>query len=252
MHIQELNGKTVCILGFGREGRAMLQALEEMAPEAEVTIADADPALAADAGKHGVQMGSHWLQDLDTFDVVIKSPGIPPSALAGINRPYATATQVFFDSIAQSGTTVVGVTGSKGKSTTASLIHHILQTGNGKPETRNILIGNIGEPAIAHLADAAKGTIFVMELSSYQLMDLTVSPHIAVITSFFPEHLDYHGSLEAYAEAKKNIVRFQGEEDIVVFAAEGHAAEIAKEGNGRKMPIEAEDAPVPVAETHLI
>src|SRR5581483_5277832 len=86
-----------------------------------------------------------------------------------------------------------------------------------------------------------------------QLMELTASPHIAVITSFFPEHLDYHGSLEAYMEAKKHITRFQTADDMVFFNAsmEG-AAEIAKEGAGRKIPFSADECPIDITETKLI
>jgi len=148
---------------------------------------------------------------------------------------------------------VIGVTGSKGKSTTASLIYHIFKTRNQKLEIRNFLIGNIGEPAIAHLKDAKPGTIFVMEMSSYQLMDLTVSPALAVVTAFFPEHLDYHGSLDAYKEAKKHITRFQKKDDLVFYAADSEGArEIAEESPGKRIPFSTTDAPVTIEETKLI
>jgi UDP-N-acetylmuramoylalanine--D-glutamate ligase len=82
------------------------------------------------------------------------------------------------------------------------------------------LIGNIGIPALQHLLDVQHGKedVFVFELSSYQLEDLDVSPHMAIITSLFPEHIDHHGSLEAYYEAKRRIIRFQEEDDMVVHA----------------------------------
>jgi UDP-N-acetylmuramoylalanine-D-glutamate ligase len=93
----------------------------------------------------------------------------------------------------------------------------------------------------------------VMEMSSYQLMDLTVSPQIAVITSFFPEHLNYHGSLEAYMEAKKHITKFQKPGDMVFFCAASHGAvEIAKDGEGTKIPFAAGDAPIRIEETKLL
>ena len=254
MHIRELSGKRICILGYGKEGQAMVRALEKYAPGCEITIADRETKI--QETRYKMQTGEKYLENLDRFDVIIKSPGVPPTKMQDARcKMQTTPTQIFFDSIANSGVIVIGVTGSKGKSTTASLIHHILSA-------RSFLVGNIGEPAIAHLEDAKKGTIFVMELSSYQLLGLKISPHIAVITSFFPEHLDYHAStplgtgstpLENYMDAKKNITRFQGEDDIVFFCADSHgAAEIAKEGLGRKIPFSASDAPVHIEETHLL
>jgi len=251
MHIRDLAGKNICILGFGREGQAMLKALEECAPDCEVTVADRNAEVTLPAGsRHWLQVGDGWLKNLEKFDVLIKSPGIPPNAqLNVLGAKLVTPTQIFFDSIADSGATVIGVTGSKGKSTTASLMHAIL-TAAGK---QSRLIGNIGEPAIAHLLDAKPETIFVMEMSSYQLMDLTVSPHIAVITAFFPEHLDYHGSMEAYKEAKKHMTRFQTKQDKVFFAADSTGAvEIAKESKGNRIPFSAADVPVAIEETRLI
>ncbi|MFH1444578.1 MAG: UDP-N-acetylmuramoyl-L-alanine--D-glutamate ligase [Candidatus Peregrinibacteria bacterium] len=251
MKITELAGKSICILGFGREGQAMLKALEEHAPGCEITVADKDEAVTLPAGSaHWLQVGSGWLHNLEKFDVLIKSPGIPPlPELKVHSAKLITSTQIFFDSIASSEATVVGITGSKGKSTAASLIHTILKTAGKK----SVLVGNIGEPAIAHIADAAPDTIFVMELSSYQLMDLTVSPPIAVVTAFFPEHLDYHGSVEAYKEAKKHITRFQKKEDTVFFAFDSAGAqEIAEESKGRRIPFSTADAPLAIEETHLV
>lgn len=238
MRIQELNGKKVCILGFGKEGQATKRALEHYAPKAAITIRDKK------------DQGEAYLDGLSVFDVIMKSPGIPPHpALKTHDAKLTTSTQMFFDTIAGSGAVVVGVTGSKGKSTTASLIAAIL-----KAAKMNVhLVGNIGEPAIAHLHDAKRGAIFVCELSSYQLMDLTTSPHIAVVTSIFPEHLDYHGSYEAYVAAKANIARYQNEGDAVIFPARDRKVlAVVAEGEGRKIPFSEEDAPVAVEETKLL
>lgn len=259
MRIQDLSHKTVCILGFGKEGRAMLAALETHAPGCEVTIADKNEALELPAGKHWHQVGMGWLKNLEKFDAIIKSPGIPHQPeFDAVNAKMTTSTNIFLDTVTEKGAHVIGVTGTKGKSTTSSLIYAILKTA-GKDVH---LCGNIGSPAIDYLDIAKKSTIFVLEMSSYQLQDCTVSPHIAVVTSFFPEHLDYHGSatlttglspLEAYLDAKKNIARFQGPDDVVLFA-EGFdgTVEIAKEGEGRKIPFSAKDAPVALSETKLL
>ncbi len=249
MRIHEIDGKTVCVLGYGTEGRATVRALEQFAPNAEITIADKNAAIPKDSDKHWLQVGEGWLENLGKFDVIIKSPGIPLSLLPTGNWPLTSAVQIFLDTIADSGAIVIGVTGSKGKSTTSSLIAAILRAAG-----RDVhLVGNIGDPSIAHIRDAKKGTIFVHELSSYMLMDATSSPHIAVVTSFFPEHLDYHGSLDAYLDAKKQITRFQHDDDTVYFNADSPGAvSIASEGSGRKIPVHADDCPVNLTDTKLI
>ncbi len=255
MLLQDLNGKSVCILGYGREGKAMLDAIKEYAPEARVTIADQNTELRVTS--YGLQVGDKYLENLDRFDVIVKSPGIPPNILGTRNSELGTitnSTQIFLEEAAARGATVIGVTGSKGKSTTASLIYAMLQA-HQQPATRNpqpYLVGNIGEPAIAHLKDIKLNTIFVQEMSSYQLMDCTVSPHIAVITSFFPEHLDYHGSLQNYQEAKSHITQFQTENDFVVYDAQSPGAEeIALKSSGRRIAAHTEDLPLVTADLLL-
>lgn len=253
MHIRSLAGKNICILGFGKEGQAMVAALEKYAPGCEITVADKNDKIEVPEN-YWKQVGTGWLENLHKFDVLIKSPGIPPSdKLEAISDKLTSPTQIFFDSIKDSGAIIIGVTGSKGKSTTSTLIHSILQVNCQKLKVNCYLIGNIGEPAINHIENARSNTtcgersrtIFVQEMSSYQLMDLTSSPHIAVVTSFFPEHLDYHGSLEAYLEAKKHIARFQSKTDIIFFNAKSpECKEIAKESKGKRIPFSADDSPV--------
>jgi UDP-N-acetylmuramoylalanine--D-glutamate ligase len=247
MQISELDGKKIAILGFGREGRAMAGALKDFASSANVTILDKDGSL--QTTDYRLQTGADYLKNLQSFDVIIKSPGIPPQKeFDAVKTKMTTSTQIFLDSIADTGATVIGVTGSKGKSTTSSLIYEIL-----KADGRDVyLVGNIGEPAIKHLKDAKSNTIFVQEMSSYQLMDLQSSPHIAVVTSFFPEHLDYHGTLDAYLDAKKHIARFQTEDDVIFFASSSPACKhIADESAGTKIMFTSADAPVKIDETKL-
>jgi len=261
MNIRDLEGgaQSICIIGFGREGQAMLKALEDIAWDGDITLADKKKEFTHP--NHPALTGDDYLEQIDAgnFDLIIKSPGVPPHPLfEKWGKKLTTPTQIFFDSIKDTGAMVIGVTGSKGKSTTSSLIAAIL-----KEDSRDAhLVGNIGEPAISHIDNAKKDAIFVMELSSYQLMDLTVSPHIAVVTSFFPEHLDYHASatlgtgltpLEAYLEAKKHIARFQTPQDSVYFCPNfSGCIEIAKEGEGRKIPFSEADSPVTLDEINLI
>lgn len=248
MKLQDLNGKRVCMLGYGREGKAVISAIERLKVDAKITVADQNEELRV--ANCDVRVGPDYLKNLEEFDVIIKSPGIPHSPeIDAVKNKMTTATNIFFDSVEGTGALIIGITGSKGKSTTSTLIFDILKAA-GKDA---YLVGNIGKPALDQLEHAKPGAVFVHETSSYQLLDMTVSPHVSVVTSFFPEHLDYHGSLEAYRDAKKHICEYQSEEDMVFFP--GHdpgAVEIAKAGNGRKLPFLIDDCPVELSETKLI
>ncbi len=226
-----LGMKNVLILGYGKEGKATEAFLKARYPDLKVEIGDQ----ATDA---------NYLSKQEEFDFVIKTPGISKTK---VTRPYTTATNLFFAE-RESRTTalraVVGVTGSKGKSTTASLIAHLVE---GR------LMGNIGKPMLTSLLEKHKpGEIFVLELSSYQLDDLEYSPDIAVVTNLFPEHMTYHGGLEKYYEAKRNIVNHQREEDVFVYnPANARLKEWAKAARGHTVAF-TKDLPLKVAEIPLL
>jgi UDP-N-acetylmuramoylalanine--D-glutamate ligase len=153
------------------------------------------------------------LEKQHEFDITVRTPVIPHEKVV---RQCTTATQLFFAEVGRER--IIGVTGSKGKSTTATLLYRMLQ----KAGMTVRLVGNIGTPALFAITTEPprEDEIFVFELSSYQLEDLDVSPHFAVVTSLFPEHLDHHKTLEAYFAAKKNIINFQDDHDLFVFAEE--------------------------------
>ncbi len=142
--------------------------------------------------------------------VIVKTAGVPGSR---IGAPYLTSTQLFFQLVKPMGNLTVGITGTKGKTTTSTLIARMLESA-GKDV---ILCGNIGKAMITYLDEAKPETIFVIELSSYQLDELRVSPHIACITNLYHDHVDYHGSLDAYWEAKHHIVEFMEAGDVFVY-----------------------------------
>lgn len=241
----------------------MFHAIEDFAPNAHVTMADKNPEpinalIAANSPTNPTKMKTSWttqagpttwLRDIDSQDVIIKSPGIPPSEIpANVHDRITTSTQIFLDSIPEK-TLVIGITGTKGKSTTTSLIAAILKEA-GKDVH---IVGNIGDPAIGHLQQIKESTIVVQEMSSYQLMDAKTSPDIAVVTSFFPEHLDYHGTLEAYREAKGNITKFQSADDTVFYAHGSDDVEwIASQGKSIRIPVTSEESPVSIEQTWLI
>ena len=196
MTIAELRTKhTAVLLGYGKEGQATEAFLRTFAPHARIIIADAstDPS---------------YLDQQYAGDLVIKTPGLPGSRLS---VPYTTSTNLF---LANTPCRVIAVTGSKGKSTTSSLIATLLRAHGYTVH----LVGNIGEPSISLLLQPMSAQdIVVLEVSSYQAADLDRAPGMVVYTSFFPEHLDYHGSLSAYANAKARLTLLQSSKDTFFY-----------------------------------
>ncbi|MDM4763553.1 UDP-N-acetylmuramoyl-L-alanine--D-glutamate ligase [Galbitalea sp. SE-J8] len=196
--LEGLAGRRVIVLGAGREGRAAVDALRGTAAAIVATTdAAAPPDWPADVPVLVAPSPERLLAADPAADVAVKSPGIPPhhplvAALAAAGLPITSGTDLW---LGEHAGTTIGVTGSKGKSTTSSLAHALLP-GSG-------FGGNIGLPLLA--MDAAPQ--YVVELSSYQCQSLTVSPDVAVVTSLFPEHLDWHGGLEAYYTDKLNVLR---------------------------------------------
>lgn len=180
--------KNILIIGYGREGKITEKFLKKFYPHLKIAIVDKS-------------IDKNYLEKQKDFDFAIKTPGLPKNL---IKIPYTTATNLFFSRVKNA---TIGVTGSKGKSTTATLIYSILKEGGKKVR----LLGNIGSPMLEALLETPqKDEIFVLEMSSYQLDDIEYSPDISVVTNLFPEHMNYHGSVENYFEAKKNIIKKSG------------------------------------------
>jgi len=251
MKFADLRGKSVLILGLGREGGSSFSFLRTLFPEKLLGLADRAPlaqlgeALRDVVGTDAhvrLHLGDEYLASLSDYEVIIKSPGIP-STLPAIQQAVAagkllTSQTALF--LANCPATIVGVTGTKGKSTTASLIHDILLTGG-----RDVrLVGNIGQPPLAFLPIACPETIFVCELSSYQLDGLRQSPRIAVLLDIVPEHLDYHGNFINYVEAKRNITRHQSAGDYVVYdAASEIPRRLAEDSHAQRRPFSLKEPP---------
>ena len=185
------------IIGYGKEGKVTEKYLKKHYPNLKIGIAD-------EKQERG------YLKKQSAFDIAVKTPGIKKEL---VTIPYTTATNMFFSKLSGQNR-IIGVTGSKGKSTTSSLIYEILKTAGENA----VLLGNIGKPMLAYLMNPIKkDAIFVLELSSYQLDDIKFSPDIAVVTNLFPEHMDFHGNVKKYYEAKKNIIKFQTPENYFVY-----------------------------------
>jgi UDP-N-acetylmuramoylalanine--D-glutamate ligase len=214
----QLYGRSVVILGFGTEGQATYEFLRGKWPGKELTIADQRELtefpedlvrkLQQDRAAK-LNFGPAYLAS--KAEVVIKTPGIPASKLHANGSKLTSHAQIFLSNYPRER--IIGVTGTKGKSTTTSLIYHMLRRGGLPAE----LVGNIGQPPLARLATAAPGSYFVHEFSSHQLAEVESSPHIAVLLNIVPEHLDYYASFEEYVSAKENITRFQTAQDFLIF-----------------------------------
>lgn len=199
-------GKSVCILGFGREGKSTYKILEQYCSPRDIAIADLN---AIGHKAHGVAenvtiiTGEGYQECLNHYEIVFKSPGIVlerhPSELS---CEITSETQMFFTVFRNQ---IIGITGTKGKSTVTSLIYHILKE-SGK-DCR--IAGNIGIPVFDIAEDINDNTIIVCELSCHQLEYMTVSPAKAVFLNLYEEHLDHYGTMENYANAKKNIYLYQ-------------------------------------------
>ncbi|MDO5417902.1 MAG: Mur ligase family protein, partial [Lachnospiraceae bacterium] len=203
-------GKKVLLLGFGREGQSTYRMLQRTKAYKTLAISD--------------QMAKNWLPDeeidwitgpdyqktMDDYDVVFKSPGIV------LERPVEdyrcrilSQTEVFFQLFREQ---IVGITGTKGKSTTTSLLYHILKSAG----RRAMIAGNIGIPAFDRMDEIEEDTEIVFELSCHQLEYMTVSPHTAVLLNIHEEHLDHYGTMEKYVAAKEQIYRNQKPGDVLL------------------------------------
>ncbi len=210
----ELQGESFLIVGFGREGRSVLDYIRDRSPHARIGIADQNATNEDSSIPHDVTLftGPHYLASAHTFATVVRSPGVSIRAIKPFlhDRSHLTsATNIFF---AECPGRVIGITGTKGKSTTSSLTASILS--QIFADVR--LVGNIGTPMLNHLDGATSETVFVVELSSYQLEDLRHSPHVSILLNIVPEHLDYHGGFEPYSTAKANIARHQEATDFLI------------------------------------
>lgn len=196
----------IAILGYGQEGQANLRYFKE---RGDITIVDQNPI--DDRGLDGVKVitGPDAFSDLSSFDLLIRSPGIAPGRIQAAGKVW-TSTNEFF---ANCPAPIIGVTGTKGKGTTSSLIAAILRRA-GKTVH---LVGNIGNPALDALANIKPDDIVIYELSSFQLWDIQYSPQVAVALMIEADHLDMHGDFDNYLRAKTQIASHQQASDTVVY-----------------------------------
>jgi len=222
MDLKRFEGKNIALLGFGVENISVAKflhknginftildrvAIEKLSEEAQKVII---------TEKFEIRAGEDYLSGLDQFEVVVRSPGVPyltkeiqEAKKTGVE--ITSSTKLFFDLCPAE---IIGVTGTKGKGTTASLISEILKTNSRSGKV--YLVGNIGLPSFDIIEEVKSNDLVVFELSSFQLQDMEKSPHIAVVVNLADDHLDYHQTIEEYRATKQNILKYQAEKDFAV------------------------------------
>ena len=217
-YLEEIQGRPVAVIGMGVSNTPLIKML--LRAGAEVTVRDRVPRERAaeqvqELESLGARMilGEEYLQDLHE-DVIFRTPGLSPNTPELVNAvqrgiELSSEMELFFQTCPSR---LIGVTGSDGKTTTTTIIAEFL-----KEAGRNVYVGgNIGKPLLPDVADMVEEDFAVLELSSFQLMTMEQSPHIAVVTNLSPNHLDYHHTIEEYVRAKKNIFLHQGPEDRLI------------------------------------
>ena len=226
--MKDWNGKRVLILGAARQGLALARwlslhgaqvTLSDMRSEDELRVARESLA------EYQIDwaLGGHPLELLDSTDVLCLSGGVPltlPIVAEAIKRgiPLSNDSQIFMEVVPCK---TIGITGSAGKTTTTTLVGQMAKNAYG---AKAYIGGNVGDPLINYVDNMKTDAVAILEISSFQLDQMTLSPNVAAILNVTPNHLDRHGTMEAYAAAKARILEFQSEEDAAVLGRDDKGA----------------------------
>jgi len=210
--------KRITILGYGREGKSTFNWIRQHFPDLAITIADQNKKILDEFdhdpdGKTHFNTGPDYLKGLDEFDLIFRSPGIyldehPENEL--FKNRVTSQTDLFLKHFSRQ---TIGITGTKGKSTTSALTHHILKNSGRK----TILVGNIGVPPFDVIEQIENDTLIVFELSAQQLEDIHAAPYISIILNLYDEHLDRYVTPAAYHRSKMQIFNKQREGDHFIY-----------------------------------
>ena len=231
-------GKKVAIIGIGVSNLPLLEYFYDL--NARVTIFDSKESnqISVEAmqkiEKYGFEFigGKDSLSRLKGFDIIFRSPSCMPDRpeLVEAVENGAVLTSEIEMVLKLAPCKVIGITGTEGKTTTTTLINEIVK----KSGRKTYLGGNMGKPIFTKIRNVKPENIIILELSSFQLSDMDISPDISVVTNIYPDHLNVHKSYEEYREAKKNIFKHQSENGIVVLNYDNEfTREFAKEANGK-------------------
>ena len=204
-----LKDKNVVIWGMGREGNSTFRAIRAVFPDKHLTLADSKPVdMTAYPNCDFWDTESQGI-DFEGFDTIFKSPGIPVFHPEKILDRLTSQTEVFLTAF---GRNTFGITGTKGKSTTSSLLYHLLR----HHDDNTIFVGNIGIPCFDYIDRIDSDTNVVFEMSCHQLEFVRHSPHVGVILNLYEEHLDHYVTMANYIAAKTHIFAFQQPDDIIL------------------------------------
>lgn len=209
-----LDAKRILILGFGKEGRSTLSFINDHIEPLSITVADKNPINDPLPDGVALKCGDDYMLGLDAYDVIIKSPGITfADQQQSVIAKTTSQTDLFLKEFRKQ---TIGITGTKGKSTTTTLIYHILKNSG----LDAVLTGNIGIPPLDSARLMKADSVAVFEMSCHQLEFQRVSPRIAVLLNLFEDHLDHYGTREKYVEAKEHIFLHQQKDDCLVISAD--------------------------------
>ncbi|MCL1877171.1 UDP-N-acetylmuramoyl-L-alanine--D-glutamate ligase [Candidatus Saccharibacteria bacterium] len=218
----------IAIVGFAREGKSNLEYFGCKFPEADFTIFDERSEIGDVPVGVDTVLGADAFDKIQDFDLVLRSAGVAPYKIAQKTGIWSSTREFF----AECPALIIGVTGTKGKGTTCTMIRDILRA-DGK---NAFLVGNIGVPALDQLPNIKKDDIVVFELSSFQLWDLEQSPSVAAVLRIEADHLDVHGDFANYVDAKANIAKHQSANDkVVYYENNAESRQIAELSPGRKI-----------------
>lgn len=230
------------IVGYGAEGQSNYRYCRNKYPDTEIVIFDERESL--NNAPDGVQtvLGKDAFQKVTGFDLIMRSPSVPPRAIAQQDNHWSNTREF----MRRCPAPVIGVTGSKGKGTTCSFIAEILKAHFADQPDRHVyLVGNIGVPALDILPQVNEDDVVVYEMSSFQLWDCTQSPSIAVVTMIEPDHLNVHSDFQDYVNAKLNILYYQHDGNTAVYNQEEASPELAELIGHIITTTQADDMPYP-------
>lgn len=222
--IEKLKDKKVAILGFGMEGKSTYRFIRKYLKNQKLTIIDKNDVIKNNyellKEDHNLEyvIGESYLSNLGKYDIIIKSPGISLKDvdITTFKNKITSQLELLLEVNKQN---IIGVTGTKGKSTTVSLIYQVLKDQNYK----TFLLGNIGNPIFDEIENYSDNTKLVIEMSSHQLEFIKISPHIGIILNLFEDHLDHAGSVKHYHECKMHMFDYQDKNDIAIYCKDNIA-----------------------------
>lgn len=222
--IEFLKDKKIAILGFGMEGKSTYLFIRKYLSDKELTIIDKNNVmeyskeLLENDQRLEIIYGEDYLNNLEIYDIIIKSPGISFKDIDTsliLDKIYSQLELLLM----VNAKNVIGITGTKGKSTTSTLIYNVLKEQNKDV----ILAGNIGIPVLDEIENYKEDTIIVVEMSSHQLEFVAHSPHIGIILNLYEDHLDHAGSVSHYHNIKMHMFDYQKEDDISIYCSDNKA-----------------------------